>query len=142
MILPIRWSHLAILLTCLALGCEQSQAPSSGSTSTESSGTVDLKINFRDREDIQVAIPCSSDSTVLSIMQRAQNIGDLSFTSRSAGETAFLSAIEGVENEGGGGDNWVFRVNGKLGDRSCGVFPVSPRDEIEWRFGAYDQEND
>jgi hypothetical protein len=132
---------IAILLTCLAIGCDK-QVATPVETPPIASGTVDLMIDFRDRDDIMVAIPCSADSTVLSIMQRAQNIGDLKFTSRGSADTAFLTAINGIKNEGGGGDNWVFRVNGKLGDRSIGTFPVNPQDEILWRFGVYNQEDD
>ena len=57
---------------------------------------------------------------------------------RSSGSTAFLTQIDNVANEGGGGRNWVFRVNDKLGDRSCGIYKVNSGDTITWRFQKYE----
>lgn len=64
-------------------------------------------------------------------------MGDVKFESSGSGETAFVKAIDGVENEKAAGDNWTFKVNGKLGDRSSGVFELKPGDDVVWRFGAY-----
>ena len=58
--------------------------------------------------------------------------------SRSSGSTAFLTQIDDVSNEGGSGRNWVFRVNGKLGDRSCGVYKVEAGGTVLWRFQTYE----
>ena len=52
--------------------------------------------------------------------------------------TTFIVSIGGVENEKSLGDNWVYRVNGKLGDKSAGLFQVQPGDQIEWSFGKYE----
>lgn len=57
---------------------------------------------------------------------------------RGSGAIAFLTQIDDVKNEGGRGRNWIFRVNGKLADRSCGVFPLKPGDTILWRFQEYE----
>ena len=57
---------------------------------------------------------------------------------RSSGSTAFLTQIDDVTNEGGGGRNWVFRVNDKLGDRSCGIYKLKEGDTILWRFQKYE----
>ena len=57
---------------------------------------------------------------------------------RSSGSTAFLTKIDDVENEGGDGRNWVFRVNGELGDRSCGVYKLDSGDTVLWRFQTYE----
>ena len=57
---------------------------------------------------------------------------------RGSGSIAFLTQIDDVSNEGGGGRNWVFRVNGKLGDRSCGIYELKPGDTVLWRFQKYE----
>ncbi|MCA9270087.1 MAG: DUF4430 domain-containing protein, partial [Planctomycetales bacterium] len=57
---------------------------------------------------------------------------------RSSGSTAFLTQIDDVANEGGAGKNWVYRVNGKLGDRSIGVQKLDKGDKVLWRFQAYE----
>ncbi len=117
------------------VGCDSSPLPSESKTVA---GTVDLKVNFNsDKKPISVAIPCSSESTVFSILERAKNLGDVKFEATGSGETTFVSSIGGVANAGASGDNWVYRVNGKLGDKSCGAFEVKPGDKIEWRFGKY-----
>ncbi len=102
-------------------------------------GTVDLEIDFQSqKKNIQVAIPCSADSTVFSILTRAHNLGDLTFESRGSGPASrFVTSICDVENQAAAGDNWVFRVNGELADRGCGEISVRPGDQIQWIFGDY-----
>lgn len=51
------------------------------------------------------------------------------------GELTLVLAIDDLKNEGRG-KNWVYRVNGKLADRSCGVFEVQAGDAIEWKFSG------
>ena len=125
----------------VAMGCDQTQsARDSSSSSSKTSGTVQLQIDFNGRKpnkDLQ--IPCSSDSTVYSILERAQNIGDLNFESNQATEPAklFIKSIDKIENEGANGDNWVYRVNGELAKVGCGAFVVKPTDKIVWRLGSY-----
>jgi len=125
----------------LIAGCDSASAPAVKTkppVSKTGKVTVQLEVDFQsDRENIVVRIPCSEDSTVLTILARAQNIGDLEFTSIGEGETAFVTSIGGVENQAAAGDNWVYRVNDELGDKSCGVFSVKPGDEVLWVFGEY-----
>ena len=100
-------------------------------------GTVDLEIDFQsEREKIEVAIPCSADSTVFSILIRAKNLDDLDFESRgTVPANKFVTSIGGVENQAALG--WVFRVNGELADKGCGEFAVTPGDHVQWVFGSY-----
>ena len=130
---------LAILLLIGALaGCDSRPAAQKFNSSGTDVGTVQLEIDFGGRrKKISVDVPCSADSTVFRILERARNLEDLSFTSTGTGESAFVRSFDGVENEGADGDNWVFRVNEKLGNRSCGVFPVQPGDRVLWVLGEY-----
>ena len=103
----------------------------------KTAGTVRLEIDFNsDRKPISVAIPCSSDSTVFSILERARNLGDLKFRSTGTGDLAFVNSIGGVKNQPAS-NNWVYRVNGKLADKSSGAYAVKPGDQIQWVFGTY-----
>lgn len=125
---------VAAILLLVAVGCEQVKEPSVASSRT--AGTVELTIKLsQPDDDLVVAVPCSDDSTVFSIMERAKNMGDLDFEARGTGETVFLNSIQGVENGGASGDNWVYCVNGELADKSCGVFEVKPKDKIVWSYG-------
>jgi len=62
----------------------------------------------------------------------------LEVESSGQGESLFVKSLAGQANRGSAGDNWIYRVNGELGDRSCGVFPVQPGDQILWSFGKYE----
>jgi hypothetical protein len=65
----------------------------------------------------------------------------LRYASRGTGERAFLTAIDGLGNEGGGPAkrNWLFSVNDRPGDRSYAVTPLAPGDTILWRFAGAQQ---
>ena len=117
-------------------GCE---SPSSNSATTQT-GTVILEIDFNGRAvDKTINVQCSSDSTVLSILQRADERGAVDFTFTGSGKSAFITAIDGVVNEKANGDNWVYRVNGELGNRGSGDSTVKAGDTILWRFGKYSE---
>ena len=119
------------------MGCDSGPSGSAAGSST-AAGTVQLEIDFRGkRANISVDVPCSLDSTVFQIMERARNMGDLEFESTGSDDSAFISSIGGIENEGRSGDNWVFRVNDELGDRGCGVIAVNKSDHILWVLGKY-----
>lgn len=84
------------------------------------------------------AIPWQTDMTVLKVMQWAdKHPHGIDFVSRGEGATAMLIQIDDLKNRGGESKNWIFRVNDKLADRSCGIFPVKEGDRILWRFERY-----
>ena len=56
---------------------------------------------------------------------------------KGAGATAFVTSIDNVENEGQG-KNWMYRVNGKKGDRSSGIYKLRAGDEVKWTFEVFD----
>jgi hypothetical protein len=60
---------------------------------------------------------------------------DARFEIKGSDEGAFLESIDGVANEGAGGRNWVYSVNGKVGDRSFAVYELEPGSEVLWTFG-------
>lgn len=100
-------------------------------------GTVTLEVDFGgDKRAKSITVVCSPDSTVLQSLERARATNDLKFESRGVGETAFLSSIDGVKNEGSDGKNWIYKVNGQLGDKSAGIYEVNPGDTVTWSFGT------
>ena len=60
----------------------------------------------------------------------------ISFGHKGNGATVLLKKIDDVENEGRG-RNWLYRVNGKPGDRSIGIFELQAGDTILWKFDKY-----
>jgi hypothetical protein len=139
--------------SCFVFGCAiyavvgcQNSSPSENAKLDHSSaaGTVELEIEFNsDRKSIKVDVPCSADSTVFTILQRAQKMGDLKFDATGlADDMKFVTSIGGVDNLAAAGDNWVYRVNEKLGDKSSGIYPVEPGDHVHWAFGKYKENED
>ena len=129
---------VSFLIACTFLaGCDSQPEIEQVQETPQVAGTVTVVIDFNGRKPKKEILVDVEDDTVMSILTRARDKGQLEFVSRGKGETAFVSAIDGVENEKAAGDNWTYRVNGQLGDRSCGVFQVKSQDEILWLFGKY-----
>ncbi len=127
-------SILSLVLLCSA-GCD-SAAPSNSVELSRDIGTVTLEVDFgSDKRSKSIDVVCSPESTVLLSLERAQNMKKLKVDFRGTGETAFVTSIGGMKNEGAEGKNWIFRVNDKLGDKSAGVCPVKPGDKISWSYG-------
>lgn len=127
---------------CIACGCrEGSESPAVISETSSVTGTVQLAIEFNsDRENINLNVPCDADSTVFTILELARNAGDLEFESTGRDdEFRFVTSIAGVDNLAAAGDNWVYRVNGKLGDKSAALYPVNSGDQVLWVFGKYSE---
>ncbi|QDU93683.1 DUF4430 domain-containing protein [Lignipirellula cremea] len=81
----------------------------------------------------------SDKMTVQSALQLiAKSDQGVPFEHQGSGETAFLTAINGVKNEGVFGANWTYRVNDKAGSVSYAICPLAAGDRVEWRFGKFD----
>jgi hypothetical protein len=126
---------LLVVLAAILAGCDSSkELPPELQRDT---GTVVLEVDFgEEKRPKSVDVVCSPDSTVLLSLERAQQLNKITFKHRGTGETVFVTSIDGIENEGGDGKNWIYKVNGKLGDKSAGVFFVKPGDKISWSFGS------
>lgn len=99
---------------------------------------VTLVVQFsKSRKKTLKQLELPADSTVLDLMKLAKRNKKIDFKFRGKGPTAFLSSIDGISNEGARGDNWIFRVNGKLGRKSCGVSKLADGDTVTWSFGKY-----
>ena len=126
-------TFICVLLT-LAIGCQPTET---GALPKRQIGTVVLTVDFGSAaENIRVQIPCSEDSTVLNILQRAELNGDLELQTSGVGETAFVQSINGVGKTNTPGKYWTYLLNGELAKAGSGVTEVDPNDEIHWRFGA------
>ena len=51
------------------------------------------------------------------------------------GESAFVTSIKDIENQGADGKNWIYSVNGQTADRSFAVYKLKPDDHVLWTFG-------
>lgn len=77
-----------------------------------------------------------SGMTVLELLD-AQKAAGLVYEAKGSGETALLTSLGGVSNEGGDGRHWLFWVNGRMADKGLGVYSLAAGDRVEWRFALY-----
>jgi len=103
-----------------------------------SEDTVRLIVDYGDGASKTVAnLPWAKGNTVLDAMKAATaRPHGISFSYTGSGDSAVLTKIDDVPNEGGsaGRKNWQYWVNGSYGDRSFAVFELQAQDTIVWRF--------
>lgn len=115
----------------------ESESPTGSQTAAESPeaarGHVSLVIDFGGSKQREFDnLPWHAGMTVADLVGEARGI---EVTQRGSGQGAFVTAIDGVANEGAEKNNWTYEVNGKSGDRSHAVFELHPDDRVLWTFG-------
>jgi len=99
---------------------------------SDANDKVSLKIDFNDGRQLDfAAIPWQSGTTVADLFHVVQGV---SIVQKGTGKAAFLVGINGSENEGADGNNWVYEVNGQSGDRSFADYVLGPGDRVLWTF--------
>ncbi len=100
--------------------------------------TVRVVIDYNDGVEKHFnAIEWKSEMTVLDAMIAAkEHPRGISFEYKGRGATALLTKIDNRGNEGRG-LNWLYKVNGKPGDRSIGIFALEAGDTVLWKFDKY-----
>jgi Domain of unknown function (DUF4430) len=104
------------------------------------SATVRLVVDYGDGVIKTITgLPWAKGSTVLDVMNAAKSRPHgINFSYTGSGASAFLTRIDDVANEGGGGSkkNWQLWVNTSYADKSFGVYEVQPLDVVLWRFAT------
>jgi hypothetical protein len=128
----LKW---ALMLAVLGLVATSSNAQEPAKTEKK---TVTLTIDYADGvQKTFKALEWKDKQTVLDVLQlAAKHPRGITFKHRGSGATVLVTAIDDVTNQAGG-NSWLYEVNGKLADRSCGVFEVQPGDALLWKFGNY-----
>jgi hypothetical protein len=100
--------------------------------------TIRLVVDYGDGVIKTVTgLPWSKGSTVLDVMNAAKvHPHGITFSYTGSGDAAFLTRIDDIPNEGGGGKSWQLWVNTAYADRSFGVYEVQAFDVIYWRFAT------
>ena len=100
--------------------------------------TVKLTIDYGDGvQKVFVALPWKEKMTVLAALQAAEkHPRGIKLTHQGSGERVLVTAIDDLKNEGRG-RNWIYEVNGKLADKSAGVYELLAGDSVLWRFATY-----
>jgi len=129
---------LAALFACLVgIALQGSPLPARA----QSAPSLRLVIDYGDGVlKIYERLPWSKGNTVLDVLNAARaSPHGITFTYTGSGATAFLTQLDGVQNEGGGSaaKNWQFWVNTTYADKSFGVFEVQAADTVFWRFATF-----
>jgi hypothetical protein len=141
---PLRRLCLALMISAAAalapmpLSKADEPAKPTPKASEPASETVKVVIDYGDGSQKQFsAVPWKQEMTVFAALEAAaKHPRGFKFVHQGKGETVLITAIDDLKNEGRG-RNWLYEVNGKLGDRSCGVMPLKAGDSVLWRFGKY-----
>jgi hypothetical protein len=129
---------LLIAITSAAL-LSATSAPARGQQATAPpAAVVSVVIDYGDGvKKTFTALPWKKGMTVLDALRAASaHPRGIQFKHRGKKETAFVTEVDGLENEGAG-NNWLFFVNKKMGKRSCGVIELLRGDAVLWKFGKY-----
>jgi hypothetical protein len=136
------------VLVLLCVGCSrQAESKRDGPPewqAVEGKPSVEMTIDYGDGLEKRFArIPHEDGMTVLAALDAAAaHPRGIKFDKTGSGNAAMLTAIDGVANEAGGdaeGQNWLYRVNGKLATVSFDAYTLAPGDVILWRFEKYDE---
>lgn len=131
-----RFVPVLILTAFISICAGQNQ---SGVDETEEQNAIRLIFDYSDgAQKVLTRTPWKSKMTLGEAMDlAAAHKHGVKFTRRGRGSTAFVEKIDDLKNQGAKGPNWIFRVNGKLGDKSYAITPVKPGDTVLWKFDTY-----
>lgn len=99
--------------------------------------TVTLIIHLPDSLERHDYVAWRDGMTVEDLLAAASRLPKgIQFAQRGSGESALLTEINGVANEGGNARNWTYSVNGQEADRSFAIYILQPGDHVLWTFAA------
>ena len=131
---------LAAILLTRGIGIRETTAPDPAADRFvgQSGETISLVIDFGEERRRKYEAVCWREGMTVrdALAAAVDSSSNVKFAQQGSGQSAFLTEIEGVKNEGVGGRNWTYTVNGKLGDRSFAVYPLRPGDQVLWTFAA------
>jgi hypothetical protein len=102
----------------------------------DASPSVRLTIDYGDGvQKSFVALPWKEKLTVFEALKAAEeHPRGIRVSYTGAGETTFITAIDGQENEGAGERNWRYTVNDLPARYSAGEMELKRGDAVVWRF--------
>ena len=118
---------------------DESESPRPISEKAAPASIAELTIDYGDGAQKRfTAVPWKEGMTVQDAMQFAKaHPHGVTFQSRGKGKFGFLSQIDDVKNQAGGGRNWIFYVNQERAEASFAVTEVPKAGAILWRFEEY-----
>lgn len=103
--------------------------------------TVRLVVDYGDGvEKHFTSVTWKQGMTVLDAMEFAKKSPHgIRFEYKGRGETALLTQIDDLKNEGGGRKkkNWIYYVNDKAADKSFAARKLESSDVVRWKFTTH-----
>ncbi len=132
------WVGLTALLLLLSFPV-LNRLLAAGVSSERQPAVVQLVIDYGDGvEKHFTKLPWRNEMTVLdALMLARKHPRGIRLEYRGQAATTMVTQIDELANQGGGGKNWIYRVNQKPGNRSCGVYPLAKGDTVLWKFETY-----
>ena len=98
--------------------------------------TVSLTLDFGNGAKKEfAALPWQGEMTVADLLEQARKFRPgIEFTQVGQGESGFLTALDGLANEGGEGRNWIYRVDGRHANVSFCLEKIEPGTHVLWTF--------
>ena len=126
---------MAGIYKCMLLGLTIGAAAPLSLAEEGEKRTVQLTVDYGDGvQKTFSSLAWKEKQTVFDALQQAaRHPRGIKLAHQGSGERLFVTAIDDVKNEGVG-RNWTYLVNGKLADRSAGVFELQAGDAVLWRF--------
>ena len=102
--------------------------------------TVALEVDFGNGAKKQLeALAWKPGMTVGDLMDSAQSFRPgITFQQIGEGESGFLTTLDGLANEGLGGRNWHYKVDGKHSEVSFCLQPIEAGSRVLWTFAEKD----
>ena len=140
--LPLGLALVLVAILALRGGVrdEKSQRPIQTRTvaMNQAGETVSLAIDFGDSTSRKFAdLAWQEGMTVADALVAVSEVEPgARFSQQGSGKMAFLTELGHLRNEGAGGRNWTYAVNGRRADRSFAVYELEPGDRVLWSFAA------
>lgn len=134
-----RFRRRVLILGALTISCLTIFTAHESHSQNKTTKTVSLTVDYGNGfERRYTALNWTENMTALDATRLASKHKQ-GFTIRvkGSGATAFVDSIDGIENQGQG-KNWMYRVNGKKGDRSSGIYKLRDKDVVKWTFEVFD----
>ncbi|GAA0136357.1 DUF4430 domain-containing protein [Paenibacillus sp. YSY-4.3] len=80
-------------------------------------------------------VDIGDSKSVLDVLKKTTRSQKLQMEYTGSGATAYVQGIDNLyEFDKGSGSGWMYSVNGKFPNRSAGIWPLSPGDDIRWLY--------
>ena len=136
-------NHLNHICVALVL-CSSMSVAAADAAQTDTNADIRLVIDYNDGAQLHFkGLKTKEKATVIDLLKAAERHSHgVKSTVRGSGQTALVTSIGDLKNEGGGRDakNWLFYINDKRSEVGAGFYELRPGDVIMWKFDTLREE--